>query len=258
MAKPRTNLPGYFEEISRRLQMQADILTCVVTHRGLMGDNDHQSFAELLRQNLPARYGVDTGFVVNSESDRSEHAQSISSQCDILILDILNNAPLCTQSAFRVCPIEMVLGVIEFTRLLSARKLKEDIQKLVRVRKLADTGKKHYMRDEEGAGSLRPRAYIVAIDSEISSSELIKQVDKIDDNHRLNAILIIKKNELYVRKILSSEWVRFETHALFRFFAVLSSHMNSFPVGPADLAKYLPSLEDFMEPPLPPATPSPW
>jgi hypothetical protein len=258
MAKPRIKLSGYFEEISRRLHMQAATLTGVITHRGLMGDNDHLSFAELLRQNLPARYGVDTGFVVNSESDRNEHAQSISDQCDILILDIQNNTPLCTQPAFRVCPIEMVLGVIEFTRLLNSSKLREDLKKLVKVRKLADQGKKHYTRDEEGASSLRPRTYIIAIDSEISAAQIIKQVDKIDDNYRPNAILVLKKNELFVRKIFSGEWVRFKTDALFRFLAVLSSHMSSFPVGPADLSKYLPSLEDFIEPPLPPATPSPW
>lgn len=68
-ASQRTDLSGYFKEISRRLKAQVEVLTPIIHHHGEMGDNDHLWFADLLRKQMPKRIGVDTGYVVNYESD---------------------------------------------------------------------------------------------------------------------------------------------------------------------------------------------
>ena len=147
---PRTDLPGYFKGISRRLQLQVELMTPVIVHSGEMGDNDHGWFADLLRQYLPQKIGVDTGFVVNCESDKGSadffdtgdrprtQDPFISRRMDILLLDVLHNAPFCVEKTFKVCPVEMVVGAVEVTRNLDAAKLEADCAKLGRVKQLAE------------------------------------------------------------------------------------------------------------------------
>jgi hypothetical protein len=52
------------------MKMQVDLMTPVIVHSGEMGDNDHLWFADFLREYLPSKVGIDTGFVVNQESDK--------------------------------------------------------------------------------------------------------------------------------------------------------------------------------------------
>lgn len=253
-AKPRTDLSGYFKEISRRLQAQVEVLTPIITHPGEMGDNDHLWFADVLRKQMPQRIGVDTGFVVNYESDANsrdwfaktkdhrEEDESIGPQSDILLLDILENAPLCSEQAFRICPIEMVLGVIEVTRMLDSTKLKKDLLKIKRVRSLADLGKKRY-RDTKLTDDrpLRPRAYIVGLKSNISFDEVRNQVSEIDDSLRPNAVLLLDK-ALYVRKPFTTDFHEITEDVLFQFIAVLRMHVERFPIGNINLQDYLPGV----------------
>jgi hypothetical protein len=255
-AKPRTNISGYFNEVSRRLRKQAEIMTPIVVHHGEMGDNDHLWFAELLRKHLPTRIGVDTGFVVNYESDKNsmvwfattkDHRatdESIGPQSDILLTDVHGNAPLCPELAFRVCPVEMVLGVIEVTRLLDTAKLVADLQKIQRVRALAHHKKKRYVGPVPM--SLRPRAYLVGIDSDLELKSIVEQLKKIDDDLRPNAILLLNK-ALYVRRAYSLDFMKVEKDILFQFIALLRVQIGSFPVGQTDLSAYLSPVAELVE-----------
>ena len=253
-AKPRTDLSGYFKEISRRLQAQVEVLTPIITHPSEMGDNDHLWFADLLRKQMPQRIGVDTGFVVNCESDANskdwfatitdhrKEDESISPQSDILILDILENAPLCSEQSFRVCPIEMVLGVIEVTRKLDSTKLSKDLLKIQRIRALANPGNKRYRDSKLTANRpLRPRAYIVGSKSSISFDEIRKQVSEIDDSLRPNAVLLLDK-ALYVRKPFTTDFHEIKKDLLFQFIAILRMHIEQFPIGNTNLNAYLPGV----------------
>jgi len=243
---PRTDLSGYFAAISQRLELQSRIMTPIIVHSGEMGDNDHSAFAELLRQYLPHRVSVDTRFVVNSKSDQKSTMhfkagepryddQSIGPQSDILLLDVLNNAPLCNEATFRVCPVEMVLGVIEVTRFLNSEKLAKDLSKLARVRELASV--KCY---KSKANTNRPGAYIVGFGGSLSADEMEKQVSALDDDLRPNAILILNK-VLYVRQPYTVKFTRYDSDVLFHFISILRSRIESFPVGSVDLSKYLPA-----------------
>jgi hypothetical protein len=258
-AKPRTNISGYFKEISRRLKAQVDVLTPIITHPGEMGDNDHLWFADLVRQHMPKRIGVDTGFVVNRDSDKNsaewfattrDHRaedKSISPQTDILLLDVLLNAPLCSEQAFRVCPIEMVLGVIEVTRHLDSNKLATDLAKIQRVRALADPGKKSY-RDSSLTAKrpLRPRAYIVGLGGSISFEQIKSQISAIEDPLRPNAILLLDE-VLYIRKPFTLGFFRIEEDVLFQFIAMLRYQIERFPIGSTDLGAYLPGVAELLK-----------
>lgn len=258
-ASPRTNLSGYFKEISRRLQAQVEVLTPIISHHGEMGDNDHLWFADLLRKHMPKRIGVDTGFVVNYESDvnsrewfasTSDHRkedESIGPQSDILLLDVLENAPLCTEQAFRVCPIEMVLGVVEVTRKLDASKLAVDLRKIQRVRSLADPGKKQYVdRNLTAKRPLRPRAYIVGLKSSITFKEIRKQISEVDDSLRPNVVLPLDK-ALYIRKPFTTDFHEITEDVLFQFIAVLRMHIERYPIGNTNLNAYLPGVAKLLK-----------
>lgn len=252
-SKGGTTLSGYFQEITRRLKAQVDVQTRIIVHPGEMGDNDHLWFADLLRKYLPGRVGVETGFVVNHESDKVSREfferpgavrsqdEGIGPQCDVLLVDIQNNAPLCCEQAFRVFPVEMVLGVVEISRFLDARKLAQDLDKIRRVRALADPSQKRYIPSDASGKGLRPLGYVVGLTSAISFDEVMKQVNGIDDRLRLNAVLLLDR-ALYVRVPHTMEFYKVESDILFQFLAVLRGQIERFPTGAADLGAYLPGV----------------
>ena len=240
----RLTIPQYFSGIANKLKNQTTSLTPISRHSGDKGDNDHAVFAEILRDYLPTRIGIDNGYVINSLSDIAEtdpnHAKyKIGPSSDILLGDYLENSPLSTEKAFKVLPIEMVLGTIEVTRYLDSTKLADDLDKLARVRRLAEV-KEYYPNGlETGADRLRPRAYVVGFESAISENEIIKQFMNIDDDLRPNAILLLDR-ALYVREPYKTRVVRVETDQLFHFISLLKLQIESFPLGRANLSKYLP------------------
>ena len=97
---PRTGLSGYFKGISQRIQTQVSVMSPVIVHSGEMGDNDHQWFAELLRQYLPQRIGVDTGFVVNCDSDKGVGGDSLQQTLALVIRDYSFPARKVTSSCW--------------------------------------------------------------------------------------------------------------------------------------------------------------
>jgi hypothetical protein len=244
---PRTDLPGYFQGISQRLELQVQLMTPVVVHSGEMGDNDHGWFADLLRQYLPQKYGVDTGFVVNHESDKGSadfFATSgkprtqdpfISPQMDILVLDVLHNAPFCSEKTFKVCPIEMVLGAIEVTRDLDGAKLNQDCDKLCRMRGLAKDKK------YSGGVCLRwdwPITFAVGLTSSLSEDTLLHVVRNYPNAMRPDGIFLLDR-AFYWFHNFGRDFHRIEEDRLFHFIAVLQQTLGKMPGYGVDLQAYL-------------------
>jgi hypothetical protein len=89
---------------------------------------------QLLRTYLPPKIGIGTGFIVSG----GDSAQQ-SPQCDIILYDSLNNAPLYKSDAWSIYPIEMVYGVIEVKTTLNKRELKGAFGKCAKIRAMAKT-----------------------------------------------------------------------------------------------------------------------
>lgn len=247
----RTSLSGYFAEISRRLQAQAAVLSPVVPHYGQMGDNDHLWFADLVRQYLPGRFGIDTGFVVNSSCGKEVPSTPersfedgprikethISPQIDMLLLDTFENAPLHSEKAFRVCPVEMVLGAAEVTRNLTRKKLRTDLRKLAHVRGLADP--KLLKFRGKGVRGLRPKAFIIGLKGDVKDKDIKAEVAEIPDELRPNVIAILDR-AIYIRRPETIEFAKATDDVLFRCLATIRQAVEIHPVGRADLNAYLP------------------
>jgi hypothetical protein len=245
----RTDLPGYFQGISQRLELQVQLMTPVIVHSAEMGDNDHVWFADLFRQYLPQKYGVDTGFVVNHESDKGSadfFATSgkprtqdpfISPQMDILVLDVLHNAPFCSEKTFKVCPIEMVLGAIEVTRDLDGDKLKQDCDKLCRMRGLA--------KEKKYSGGvclswLWPITVAVGLTSSLSEDTLLDVVRSYPHEMRPDGIFLLDRTFYWFHQF-GREFHRIEKDRLFHFIAVLQQTLGKMPGYGVNLEAYLPS-----------------
>lgn len=191
------------------------------------------------------RIGLGKGYVINSLTDRESTENHDGSQkygmspsIDIVMYDQLHNAPLSCEMSFQVFPVEMVLGCIEVTRYLDSKKLASDLEKLARVRRLADV--KVYGRSyAAGPGTnRRPLAFIFAISSSISNKEIHRQVSSLHDELRPQAILILDRG-LFVRRGASSDLLWIEENAFFHFFAYLRSRVERFGLGRTELRKYV-------------------
>lgn len=253
---PRTDLKGYFKGLSDRIDRQVSLMTPVIVHSGEMGDNDHHWFADFLRQYLPQRIGVDTGFVVNLDSDKGSADffaakagprtadKSIGPQTDILLLDVLHNAPFCSEKTFKVCPVEMVLSVIEVTRTLTTAKLDEDLEKVSRVRDLAKK-KKYANFDHENPDGRPLFGFLVAFASDVAEETLVKKVLAIDPGNRPLAVLVMGTG-LYT--FTKDKTFTITEDPLFKFLAVLRSKTEGLPLGSVDLFAYLPPMASLLAP----------
>lgn len=247
--KPRTDLPGYFKGISRRLELQVELMTPVIVHSGEMGDNDHVWFADLLRQYLPQKFGVTTGFVVNRKSDqgsadfflkgeRRTQDPFISPQMDILALDVLHNAPFCVEKTFTVCPVEMVLGAVEVTRDLDAVKLRADCLKLSRVKELA--GDKCYSSGRSDACRHRPVTFAVGLTSSLSLDAIREVQAGFAVPLQPDGVFLLDK-AVYLFNYQGLGLIEIEDNRLYHFIAFLRQLLERMPVGSANLQAYLPS-----------------
>jgi hypothetical protein len=256
---PRMSLPGYFKGLSDRLESQVKTMTPVIVHSGEMGDNDHLWFADLLRQYLPLRYGVDTGFVVNCESDRGsadffkadakprDQDPHISSQMDTLLLDVMHNAPFCVEKTFKVCPVEMVLGAVEVTRDLDKQKLKDDVNKLAKLKELAE--KKRYLnceftqdqekREEEDIYYQRPLACVVGLGGSLSKEAVQEVADECEPGRKPDIVFLLNKALYYIRddgQVMSEV----QSDHLYQFIAIVRHRLDLHHCDSVDLSAYLP------------------
>jgi len=81
----------------------------------------------LLRDVLPARFGVGTGFVFTGEQPLDEHQ---TNPLDVLIYDALNYSPVFTEGDYVVIPIHALLAVIEVKTTLTSQKYQEAVKQL--------------------------------------------------------------------------------------------------------------------------------
>lgn len=80
-----------------------------ITHAGEKGRALEVQVRRILRDMLPAEYGLTTGFVVWN----SPRGPSLSSQLDIIIYDAIRYSPLIHLESCDVLPLEAVYGYVE-------------------------------------------------------------------------------------------------------------------------------------------------
>jgi len=141
-------LRGNFEKILSELE-----LVYRLTHNGERGREAEEILKNFLIQYLPKKYEVTTGFVHTD--------MGTSNQCDILIYDANNYAPLYSGYANQVIYMSSLRAVIECTMRLNKRKLESDNKKISNLKNL-------YRKDVEVKESMsrEPLAILFAYKSQ--------------------------------------------------------------------------------------------
>lgn len=122
----RKFLNRYFRSVYNKLEADALLFNRRLPHQGLKGSENEQALADILRDFLPSRYGVEVNALI---IDRDG---AVSRQCDILIYDDMQ-----FPKYFRkVYPVEMICAVIEVKTELSQSKVNIAMQNETSLRGL--------------------------------------------------------------------------------------------------------------------------
>ncbi len=118
-------------------------------HRGEYGGHRERLVRQLLREFLPAAYGVSEGFIISPDGD-------ISTQCDIVVY--WANSPVLTLSEDqRFFPVESVVAVGEVKSKLESGELSDALPKLVRVKEMRATLSPTIYTSDRGRFARDPR-----------------------------------------------------------------------------------------------------
>ncbi len=101
--KDRNFLDHYFLSVYNKLEADALLFNRKLPHAGMVGTENEVALANLLREFLPPRFGVEVSGIV------IDHLGGESKQCDIIIYDA-DSFPKYFRKVF---PVEIVYGVIE-------------------------------------------------------------------------------------------------------------------------------------------------
>ena len=116
----RNFLDYYFLSVYSKLEADALLFNRKLPHAGLVGSENENALAELLRTFLPSRYGIETsGIIIDKEGKESK-------QCDIIVYDAWS-FPSYLRKVF---PVELVYGVIEVKTNLTSGEAKNALDNL--------------------------------------------------------------------------------------------------------------------------------
>jgi hypothetical protein len=109
----RKFLSRFFQTVYNKLEADALLFNRHLPHEGLKGSENEQALADVLRNFLPSRYGVEAnGLIIDRNG-------AVSRQCDIIIYD----AEQYPKYFRKVYPIEMVHAVVEVKTELSKQQV---------------------------------------------------------------------------------------------------------------------------------------
>lgn len=122
----RNFLDHYFASVYNKLEADALLFNRKLPHSGLLGSENENALADVLRQFLPAKYGIEVNALVIDRFGK------VSRQADIVIYDAEKQA-----SFFRkVYPVEIVYAVIEVKTSMSSTEAKASLENLASVSEL--------------------------------------------------------------------------------------------------------------------------
>lgn len=232
------------------------------------GPSIEEYFRDLLREYLPNRYAVESGFVVNAAGDRSDHL-------DVVIADLHHIPPLCSEPLLKVYAAEAVVAAVEITSAPKASvrspgignipKLADDILKLARLRQLARNRKYldsspigvmsgktvHVIRPERLISfELSPRAFLIVCGDEWKNANTLQRhLDhalrsaKQRNSHAwINAVFSVQHGMIRYKPETDHESEQRAENGLLEFILFLNKVISDYPMFRIDITRYRPTL----------------
>lgn len=220
-------LRGNFQKILTELH-----LVYKLTHNGEKGKESEEILKNFLKKYLPKKYEVTTGFV---------HTDlGTSNQCDILIYDSMNYAPLYDGYANCIIHMSSLRGAIECTMRLNKQKIEMDNKKIGNLKRL-------YRNDVDirDAISREPLTILFAYKSEGDILEYINNLEEKNfdivfcANGKL--YMLIKDKEIYTNNLVENIYhgqtkqgyvFTKEEHAFSLFYSYMVDILNNIKGNP--------------------------
>lgn len=184
-------MKNYFNLVSQDLKNKSSLIKeYFKIHSGENGRNKEDLIVNFLRNYLPKRYSIGTGFIFDTLNNNSN-------QNDIIVYDSFWSTPLFPENVSQFYPIESIYGVIEVKSTLDSKELEETIMKAQKVKKMRAKG---ISRDSLNSGLKNPFYSIVAYDSiglETIKNKLIEFNENIPMSERIDLILVLGKGIFY-------------------------------------------------------------
>ncbi|MBX8532643.1 hypothetical protein K5D32_23525 [Pseudomonas cichorii] len=196
------NIKDIFKSISKQIKLDYDELASNIPHFGERGAGREEVIKELLKEYLPERFGVNSGFVVDING-------SVSHQADIIIFDRLIAPKFKISGNKYLYPCESVVAVGEVKSFMDKSELQDSIKKLKKVRELDRTANGsnkvrmgyHYKQNES---RLSPKAnncdsiwtFIFCSDSpslEVVTGNLINELSPLENHLWPNLVCVLNK-----------------------------------------------------------------
>jgi hypothetical protein len=259
-------LPRYWNGVHKELNEKLKKVKESIDHP-TTGVTAEKYLCDLIRDYLPRRYIVESGFAVDSSGNRSP-------KIDILIADTLNIPPLCCEPNYKVFAIEAVTAAIEITtgpknkvnhKGKKVSKFESDIDKLATVRtmgrvrtydEMVPTFAKDKMSFKRLAFSLElcPRAFIITSGDEWQKSDTYKNnlihslkcVRQNNINAFLNAAFSFKHGMLHFLPHENFETRWYRNNSLLEFLLFINNAISTFDTFKIDIRKYrntIPEIE---------------
>lgn len=127
------DLKSIFLSISKQIKIDYGDISKNIPHFGERGEGREQILIKLLRDYLPGRFGVESGFVFDVHG-------TVSKQTDIIIYDKFVAPRFKISGEKYVYPCESVVAVGEVKTFLDKNELEDSVSKLLSIQCLDRTG----------------------------------------------------------------------------------------------------------------------
>ncbi|SFB07653.1 DUF6602 domain-containing protein [Azotobacter beijerinckii] len=252
------------------LRARLDSVRSAIAHAGEKGRDLEFHVRRLLRDLLPAEYGLTTGFVAHEQNG----TVTLSNQLDLIIYDSVRYSPLVHLESCDVLPLEAVYGYVEVKAAIrsSSRQAKQPagdtLDGIVKQNALMRKLRNRAFLTIDGSSPIKikkmvkhwlaPRAYVVAFEAsgrtnpdKFANCLACALERQGNGNAHIHGILIPNYGFFYTRPVDERNanaddyfHVKYTTdHPLLAFKSILLKGLASFPRAPEswspDIGRYL-------------------
>lgn len=218
---PERSLQKLLENERRKMLAQWSLASNSVDHDVSRGELNETTLRKVLRQQLPIKYGVGSGFVEVANGDQS-------TQQDVIVYDAWNSTPLYEGDDWGLYPVEIVWATVEVKTTLNIERLREALEASQELRRMASRPQRilREVQITEGragwerlevTGNIAPRTFIFAYDAPgyATADTLTRTVTTVSQEFpeaHVHGLCVLNKDWFVKRLPLGRDVYEFETH----------------------------------------------
>lgn len=127
----------YFRSIYLDFSSKIETLSRLLKHAGERGRFVEDVIRDILREYLPDKYSLGSGFAIDSQG-------GMSRQCDIIIYDAVNSVTMFERTGPLIFPVETVYAVLEIKTTFDNQEVKDAFDHIASVKKLVNIANPTY------------------------------------------------------------------------------------------------------------------